>query len=359
MESTADNRPLLVGERTNVIGSAKFRRLVTEESWDEAAEIGRAQVKAGAQIVDVCLTTTERDELADIREFYDRLTRSVKAPLMIDTTDPAAVELALTYCQGRAIVNSINLEDGEERFERICPLLRRYGAAVVVGTIDESPDDAQAFTRERKLEVALRSRELLTGKYGLADRDLIFDPLVFPAASGDAGYIGGAVETIEGLRLIKEAPAPLPDRPRDLQRQLRSAAGGARGGQLGLSLPLHQGRARSRHRQQPGHRALRLDPGRSAARGGGAAVQLRRRTRPATGANRPPEQRAAINQANIARSPSASAASNATARDPPMTFPSTSASPATSSTAPATGSSTTSTASSPRARRRSTSSTAR
>ena len=163
VESTPDNRPLLVGERTNVLGSRKFRRLVTEERWDEAAEIGRAQVKAGAQIVDVCLTTTERDELADVREFYERLTRSVKAPLMIDTTDPATVELALTYCQGRAIVNSINLEDGEERFRQICPLLNRYGAAVVVGTIDENLDDAQAFSRERKLEVALRCHELLTG----------------------------------------------------------------------------------------------------------------------------------------------------------------------------------------------------
>ena len=205
VESTADNRPLLVGERTNVLGSAKFRRLVTEERWDEAAEIGRAQVKAGAQIIDVCLTTTDRDETADILEFYDRLTRSVKAPLMIDTTDPTAVELALTFCQGRAIINSINLEDGEDRFERICPLLRRYGAAAVVGTIDESPDDAQAFSRERKLEVALRSHELLTGKFGLSDSDIVIDPLVFPAASGDAAYIGGAVETIEGLRLIKEA----------------------------------------------------------------------------------------------------------------------------------------------------------
>jgi len=205
VESTEENRPLHVGERTNVLGSAKFRQLVSDENWDEAAEIGRAQVKAGAQIVDVCLTTTDRDELADIREFYDRLTRSVKAPLMIDATDPAAVALALTYCQGRSIVNSINLEDGEDKFDAMCPLLRRYGAAAVVGTIDESPDDAQAFSRERKLEVALRSRELLTGKYGLDDRDLVIDPLVFPAASGDAAYIGGAVETIEGLRLIKKA----------------------------------------------------------------------------------------------------------------------------------------------------------
>ena len=205
VESTPDNRPLLVGERTNVLGSRKFRRLVAEERWDEAAEIARAQVAGGAQIVDVCLTTTDRDELADIRAFYERLVRSVKAPLMIDATDPAAVELALTYCQGRAIVNSVNLEDGEARFQAICPLLRRYGAAAVVGTIDEHPEDAQAFSRERKLEVALRSHELLTGSYGLADHDLVFDPLVFPAASGDAGYIGGAVETIEGLRLIKQA----------------------------------------------------------------------------------------------------------------------------------------------------------
>jgi 5-methyltetrahydrofolate--homocysteine methyltransferase len=205
VEATDANRPLLVGERTNVLGSATFRRLVSEEAWDEAAEIGRDQVAAGAQIVDICLTTTERDELADIRSFYERFARSVRAPLMIDSTDPAAVELALTYCQGRAIVNSINLEQGEARFADICPLLRRYGAAAVVGTIDESVDDAQAFSRERKLEVALRSHELLTEKYGLNDRDIVFDPLVFPAASGDAAYIGGAIETIEGLRLIKQA----------------------------------------------------------------------------------------------------------------------------------------------------------
>jgi 5-methyltetrahydrofolate--homocysteine methyltransferase len=204
VESTEDNRPLLVGERTNVLGSAKFRKLVAAENWDEAAEIGRAQVSRSADRR--CLPHHHRTRRARRhREFYDRLTRSVKAPLMIDTTDPAAVELALTYSQGRAIVNSINLEDGEERFERISPLLRRFGAAAVVGTIDESPDDAQAFRRERKLEVALRSHELLTGKYGLADHDIIFDPLVFPAASGDAAYIGGAVETIEGLRLIKQA----------------------------------------------------------------------------------------------------------------------------------------------------------
>ncbi len=208
VEPTPDNRPLLVGERTNVIGSAKFRRLVAEEKWDEAAEIGRRQVTNGAQIVDVCLQSTERDEVHDVAEFYERLTRWVKAPLMIDTTDPAAVELALTYSQGKAIINSINLEDGDERFERVVPLLKRYGAAVVVGTIDEDPVQAQAFTRQRKLEVARRSHWLLTERFGVAEADIIFDPLTFPVATGDEAYIGGAVETIEGLRLIKaEFPA--------------------------------------------------------------------------------------------------------------------------------------------------------
>src|SRR5580693_7088997 len=127
---------------------------------------------------------------------------------MIDTTDPTAIELALTYCQGKGIINSINLEDGEEKFERVVPLAHDFGAAVVVGCIDEDPVQAQAFTRERKLSIAQRSYALLTGKYGLAPEDIVFDPLVFPCATGDENYIGGAVETMEGIRLIKQA---LPD----------------------------------------------------------------------------------------------------------------------------------------------------
>jgi len=205
VELEADNRPLLVGERTNVIGSRKFARLVGEERWDEAAEVARAQVRGGAQVVDVCLQSTERDEVADVRALYERLARVVKAPLMVDSTDPRAVEVALTYCQGRAIVNSVNLEEGERRLAEAVPLLRRFGAAVVVGCIDDHPQQAQAFTRERKLEVALRSHRLLTERYGLRDEDLVFDPLVFPVASGDESYIGAAVETLEGLRLVKDA----------------------------------------------------------------------------------------------------------------------------------------------------------
>src|SRR5271165_7162989 len=208
VEADDSTRPLLVGERTNVIGSRLFKGLVAEEKWEEASEIARRQVKGGAHVVDVCLQSTDRDEKKDIPEFYEKLIRKIKAPVMIDTTDPSAVELALTYCQGKAIINSINLEDGEEKFEKVVPIAHDYGAAVVVGCIDEDPVQAQAFTRERKLAIAQRSYELLTKKYGMAPEDIVFDPLVFPCATGDENYIGGAVETMEGIRLIKQA---LPD----------------------------------------------------------------------------------------------------------------------------------------------------
>jgi 5-methyltetrahydrofolate--homocysteine methyltransferase len=205
IEAEESTRPLLVGERTNVIGSRLFKNLVAEEKWEEASEIARRQVRGGAQIVDVCLQSTERDEKKDIPCFYEKLIRKVKPPIMIDTTDPAAIELALTYCQGKSIINSINLEDGEEKFQRTVPIAHEYGAAVVVGCIDEDPVQAQAFTRERKLAIAERSYKMLTEKYGLAPEDIIFDLLVFPCATGDENYIGGAVETMEGIRLIKQA----------------------------------------------------------------------------------------------------------------------------------------------------------
>src|SRR6266436_6073924 len=150
IEAEESTRPLLVGERTNVIGSRLFKNLVAEEKWEEASEIARRQVRGGAQIVDVCLQSTERDEKKDIPPFYEKLIRKLKAPVMIDTTDSLAIELALTYCQGKSIINSINLEDGEEKFEKVVPIAHDFGAAVVVGCIDEDPLQAQAFTRERK-----------------------------------------------------------------------------------------------------------------------------------------------------------------------------------------------------------------
>src|SRR5437773_2656999 len=198
-----DNRPVLVGERTNVIGSRKFKDLIVEDKFEEGSEVGRAQVKGGAQVLDVCLANPDRDEMADMDRFMEQVTRKVKVPLMIDSTDAVVIERALRACQGKAIVNSINLEDGEERFEKVVPLLRTYGGAVVVGCIDEDKQQGMTVTRARKLAVAEHSHALLTEKYGVPARDLIFDALVFPVGTGDVNYIGSAVETIEGIRAIK------------------------------------------------------------------------------------------------------------------------------------------------------------
>src|SRR5947199_4974243 len=200
-----DRRPIVVGERTNVIGSRRFKELVIAGDLGQAAELGRRQVRGGAQVLDVCLANPDRDELVDMTAFLEVLTRKVKVPLMLDSTDAAVLEQALKRCQGKAVVNSINLEDGEERFEQVVPLIHRYGAAVVVGCIDEDKARGMAVTSARKLAIAERSHRLLTEKYGVPEEDIIFDPLAFPVGTGDQNYVGAGAQTIEGVRLIKEA----------------------------------------------------------------------------------------------------------------------------------------------------------
>ena len=200
-----DARPVIVGERTNVLGSRKFKRLIGEGKFEEAAEIGRLQVRRGAHVLDVCVQDPDRDESADMAGLLGTLVKKVKAPLMIDTTDARVIEESLKRTPGKSIINSVNLEDGEERFRRVVPIAREYGAALVVGCIDEDKQQAQAITRNRKLEIADRSYRLLTEKYGVEPEDIIFDPLVFPVGTGDRNYVGSALETIEGIRLIKAA----------------------------------------------------------------------------------------------------------------------------------------------------------
>ncbi|HEV2064046.1 MAG TPA: methionine synthase [Thermoanaerobaculia bacterium] len=204
LEIDEDIRPVLVGERTNVLGSRKFKRLIAEGQVEAAAEIARAQVKSGAQVIDICLQDPDRDEAADANAFLERVTKMVKVPLMLDSTDAKVMEIGLKWSQGKSILNSVNLEDGEARFQSVVPLARKYGAALVVGTIDEDPETGMGVTRERKLEIARRSYTLLTEKYEIPPEDIIFDPLVFPCGTGDIKYVGSAVETIEGIKLIKE-----------------------------------------------------------------------------------------------------------------------------------------------------------
>src|SRR5262249_50434117 len=132
-----DNRPLFVGERANVIGSRRFKELIVAEQFEEAAEIGRAQVKNGAQVLDVCLANPDRDEPADMDRFMTHITRKVKVPLMIDSTDAAVIAAALRQCQGKSIVNPINLEAGDARVAKDQPLLRRYRRPAPRGLQDE------------------------------------------------------------------------------------------------------------------------------------------------------------------------------------------------------------------------------
>lgn len=198
---TDEARPVLVGERTNVIGSRKFRRLVADGDFDAAAEVARAQVRAGAQVIDICLADPDRDELEDMDKLVPLAVRKVKVPIMIDSTDPQVVEASLKQIQGKSIINSTNLEDGEERLASYAMLAKRYGASLVVGTIDET---GMAVTRERKLEVAKRIVGILVEKYGFEKSDVIIDPLTFPVGTGDEKYIGSALETVEAIRMMRD-----------------------------------------------------------------------------------------------------------------------------------------------------------
>lgn len=208
LDITPEKRPILVGERTNVIGSRLFRTMIADGKLEEAAEVGRNQIKSGAQVLDVCLSNPDREELDDITEFMPHINRKVKAPLMIDSTNIKVFERALQFSQGKLILNSVNFEDGEEKIVATIQLMKLYGAAVVVGTIDEDPEHGMAVSRKRKAQIARRAVHFLTTTHGIPEYDVIIDPLVFPCGTGKQEYVGSAVETIEGIRLIKyELPA--------------------------------------------------------------------------------------------------------------------------------------------------------
>ena len=196
------DRPVLVGERANSIGSKIFRELVAQGKWDEAVGVARRQAKAGAQILDICLANPERDEKADSAEFLSRVTRAVRTPLMVDTTNFEVAEAAAKNCPGKIIWNSVNLEHGPDRLMQAARLNRRFGTALVVGCIDELKEEGMALTAARKLEVARRAHKLLA-EGGVPDSDIIFDALVFPVASGQEKYATAAAETAAAIALLR------------------------------------------------------------------------------------------------------------------------------------------------------------
>jgi 5-methyltetrahydrofolate--homocysteine methyltransferase len=197
-----DGSPLLIGERINAQGSRKIKRLLLAEDYDEIALTAREQVEGGAHVLDICTALTERtDEDVQMATIVKKLAQSVPAPLMIDSTEPKVVEAALKIYAGRAIVNSVHLENGREKIDTIMPMVKQSGSAVVALTIDEQ---GMAKTAERKLEIATRIRDIVVDEYGLPPGALIFDALTFTLATGDAEFLPSATETIEGIRLIKE-----------------------------------------------------------------------------------------------------------------------------------------------------------
>lgn len=196
-----DPPPVLIGERTNANGSRMFKDLLAKEDWEGIVAMGRDQVKEQAHLQDVCVAYVGRDEKRDIREVISRFNTQVITPLVIDSTEPPVIEEALRHIGGKAIVNSINLEDGEERLARIVNLCKRYGAAVIALTIDEK---GMAKTVEAKLAVARRIFDLVVDKHGMKPGDLIFDALTFTLGSGDEEFRKAGKDTIEAIRLIKK-----------------------------------------------------------------------------------------------------------------------------------------------------------
>jgi len=204
VEYRQDNSILNVGERTNASGSRKFKRLLEEENWDEIMSLAKEMVREGSHVIDVNVDYAGRDNAADMQKIVGLLVQQVNAPLMLDSTQSATIEAGLKAAGGKCLINSANLEDGEEKFAVMCSLAKKYGAGLVLGCIDEDPEEAMARTRQRKLEIATRMRDLAVNTHGLAEEDLMFDPLVLPVSTGMEQDKRSGLETIEGTRLISQ-----------------------------------------------------------------------------------------------------------------------------------------------------------
>lgn len=193
--------PLLIGERCNPNGSKAFKEALLAEDWDACLKIALDQEARGAQVLDLCVAYAGRDESFDMLQLTKLFAGACKAPLMFDSTSPDTLELVLPLYPGRAIINSINLEDGGANLERICSLAKKYGAAVVALTINL---EGMALTCEKKLAVAKDIYTLAVGKYGLRPQDILFDLLTFTVGSGDETMRNAAIETLNAIKRVKK-----------------------------------------------------------------------------------------------------------------------------------------------------------
>jgi 5-methyltetrahydrofolate--homocysteine methyltransferase len=195
-------RPTMVGERVNSQGSRKAKELLLADDYDGLVQIAEDQVTGGAHVLDLCVALTERsDEDEQMRLVAKKVSLTQPAPIQIDSTEPEVIERALEQIPGRAIVNSVNLEAGREKLDRVVPVALAHGAALIALTIDEV---GMAKTAQRKVEVAKRIRDLCCDEHGLDPELLIFDCLTFTLTTGDEEWRPSAVETIAGIRAIKQ-----------------------------------------------------------------------------------------------------------------------------------------------------------
>jgi 5-methyltetrahydrofolate--homocysteine methyltransferase len=201
IELNQEPPPLIIGERLNTQGSKKAKEMVLANDFDGLINLARSQVEDGAHCLDVCVATTERsDELEFMRTLVKRLSLEIEAPLVIDSTDPKVIEIALTQIPGRPIINSINLEGDGKRFHSLAPLMAKYGVPAIAMCIGPK---GMAKTPEEKLETAKLLFE--TGKrYGLQPWQFIFDVLTFTLATGEQEFVNSAKDTLKGIRKVKE-----------------------------------------------------------------------------------------------------------------------------------------------------------
>ncbi|KWX01315.1 methionine synthase [Carbonactinospora thermoautotrophica] len=194
---------LSIGERTNANGSKAFRDAMLEGRWEDCVEIARQQTRDGAHMLDVCVDYVGRDGVADVKEVVGRLATASTLPIVIDSTEPEVIEAGLELLGGRAVVNSVNYEDGDgpgSRIRRVMPVIKEHGAAVIALTIDE---EGQARTAEWKVRVAERLIRDLVDNWGMAESDIIVDCLTFPIATGQEETRRDGLETIEAIREVK------------------------------------------------------------------------------------------------------------------------------------------------------------
>src|ERR1700751_3332432 len=195
-------KPLIVAEEMNTTTRVEhFRKLVQGKKYDEILALAKKLVNDGSHMLDLCCAIVGEDEKGYITSILERIATRVPAPILVDSTEADVVEEALKRIPGRAIINSINLEDGEKRTSKVLPMAKRYGAAVIALTIDE---DGMALTADKKVAIARRIHDLAVNKYGLDPTDLIFDALTLPISTGQEEYRSAGIETLNAVERIKK-----------------------------------------------------------------------------------------------------------------------------------------------------------